>query len=281
MASALSAAHSEQIIHRDFKSQNVMLVGRRQESPEADMISTAELRVVVTDFGLARVVAEDGGRSLTMGDFVGSPSYMAPEQIEGGAVTPPTDIYALGVVMYEMITGTQPFIGETPLATAIERLKEPAPSPRLHLPDLDPRWAESSDRQPMIVPRTPATNTPAVGPVWRSSHPGPARDNSPATKPQGRVPSLQAGIRFVTGEAKTLTDSALLLYRHGNLEARVAEILDDEGDVEQARQTQNRALSIYAATGERPGTAKALDVAVHVAIHKGDLNTARERTVSS
>ena len=65
---------------------------------------------------------------------------MAPEQVEGGPVTPATDIYAFGVVLFEMVTGTWPFKAETPLKTAVKRLQEPAPSPRLHVPDLPVVW---------------------------------------------------------------------------------------------------------------------------------------------
>jgi tetratricopeptide (TPR) repeat protein len=132
MAAALEAAHKEHIVHRDFKSQNVMLVPPRA--------GHTEMRAVVTDFGLARLFAADDVSNSTLGDFVGSPPYMAPEQVEGGEVTSAADIYALGVVMYEMVSGAQPFVGETPIATAVKRLREPAPSPRVRVPDLDPKW---------------------------------------------------------------------------------------------------------------------------------------------
>ncbi len=135
MASALAAAHQAHIIHRDFKSANVMLVGSGEST-----------RAVVTDFGLARGNHPDGS-SLTAlsrtGTIAGTPSYMAPEQVEGGPITPAADIYALGVVMYEMVTGTCPFIGENALAVATRRLTERAPSPRSHVPALDSRWEKA------------------------------------------------------------------------------------------------------------------------------------------
>jgi tetratricopeptide (TPR) repeat protein len=160
MAAALDAAHRAGITHRDFKSSNVMLVSQvasvpRPLSSEATNRPaqtptgrgglpgpTEELRAVVTDFGLARSAAslEEITRSLSGGSMVGTPAYMAPEQVEGGQITPATDIYALGVVMYEMLTGVQPFVADTPLAIALKRLKEAAPPPRMHVPDLDPVW---------------------------------------------------------------------------------------------------------------------------------------------
>ncbi|HEY2943204.1 MAG TPA: tetratricopeptide repeat protein [Vicinamibacteria bacterium] len=133
MTAALAAAHRAGIVHRDFKSGNVMLVPTE----------TQDTRTVVTDFGLARAVGalDISTSSLTgSGGMVGTSAYMAPEQVEGGDVTPAADIYALGVVIYEMVTATKPFVGDSPFSTALRRLKEPAPSPRLRVPDLDPVW---------------------------------------------------------------------------------------------------------------------------------------------
>src|SRR5687767_401978 len=128
MVAALEAAHREGIVHRDFKSGNVMLC-RADGDP----------RVVVTDFGLARGGDADPFATNANGGttgMMGSPAYMAPEQVEGGKVGPSADIYALGVVMFEMLTGEVPFKGETAMSCAIKRIKGPAPSPRVHLPDL-------------------------------------------------------------------------------------------------------------------------------------------------
>jgi len=131
MVAALSAAHAAGIVHRDFKSENVVLVA--DPSP---------LRAVVTDFGLARG-APAGDRfaaAVTGMGIVGSPGYMSPEQVEGGDITPAADLYALGVVIYEMMTAHLPFVGETPLQTAVKRLREDPLSPRVYAPDLDPIW---------------------------------------------------------------------------------------------------------------------------------------------
>ena len=137
MASGLTAAHRAGVVHRDFKSLNVMLV--KPGSPDG------ELRAVITDFGLAKRNSEDDRSNLSVslndaGEISGTPAYMSPEQVEGGAVTPATDVYAMGVVLFEMVTGARPFVADTPLKIAVKRLQEPAPSARIHVPDLDARW---------------------------------------------------------------------------------------------------------------------------------------------
>ena len=135
MAGALEAAHRAGVVHRDFKSANVMLVPQGPGAPG--------VRAVVTDFGLARRDPGAGGSIVTetlTAAVAGTPAYMAPEQIEGGPITAATDIYALGIVMYEMLTGRQPFGGETPLARMVERLKTAPVAPRAFVADLDPLW---------------------------------------------------------------------------------------------------------------------------------------------
>jgi len=103
MAEALAAAHEARVIHRDFKPSNVILVP-----------SETKTRAAVTDFGVARalepIASEAFSGLLTTPDqLVGTPPYMAPEQLEGSEATPATDFYALGLVMYEMVTGKLPF----------------------------------------------------------------------------------------------------------------------------------------------------------------------------
>jgi serine/threonine protein kinase len=99
MADALTAAHEAGIIHRDFKPSNVILIR-----------SAIGQKAVVTDFGLARSSLPESDSSLTeAGQMVGTLAYMAPEQLTHGEVTPSTDVYALGLVIYEMLTGRRPF----------------------------------------------------------------------------------------------------------------------------------------------------------------------------
>lgn len=86
-------------------------------------------RAVVTDFGLAWTGDAEGSRLSATGQFLGTPAYIAPEQIKGGEVGPAADVYAFGVVLFEMMTGRLPFEGATPMATALARLDRPPPAP--------------------------------------------------------------------------------------------------------------------------------------------------------
>jgi eukaryotic-like serine/threonine-protein kinase len=133
VAAGLDAAHASGVLHRDLKSGNVMLA--------AASGSSAGERAVVTDFGLARSMAPLGeaGSSLSESTaLVGTPAYMAPEQVEGLPLTPAVDQYALGVIAYEMLTGKRPFDGDSAMKVAALRLTSPPPPPRTHVPDLHP-----------------------------------------------------------------------------------------------------------------------------------------------
>jgi eukaryotic-like serine/threonine-protein kinase len=131
MAAALAAAHSAGVVHRDFKPGNVMLVN-----------ASGEERAVVTDFGLAlQQLQSEESHSLSTGPgLLGTPTYMAPEQLEGRPATSSSDIYALGLVIYEMVTGVRPFQGDTPMSAAMKRLSEPPSRPRKFEPNLNPLW---------------------------------------------------------------------------------------------------------------------------------------------
>jgi serine/threonine protein kinase len=106
---ALAAAHEKGVIHRDVKPGNV-LVG------QDDLVK-------LVDFGLAAVGQQMGSRLTKSGLLIGTPEYMAPEQISGQAVDGRADLYALGVLMYEMFSGTQPFAGENTVAILFQHLE--------------------------------------------------------------------------------------------------------------------------------------------------------------
>jgi serine/threonine protein kinase/Tfp pilus assembly protein PilF len=125
----LQAIHQAGIIHRDLKSQNIMLTSRNG-------LTCA----VLMDFGLAREISSSASAALTTltgpGVIVGTPNYMAPEQFAGTELSPATDVYALGIVLYELVTGRHPFAASSPIGAAILRGGRPclASSVRQGLP---------------------------------------------------------------------------------------------------------------------------------------------------
>ena len=132
MAAALDAAHRAGIVHRDFKPSNVIVAGSRE----------SEQRVVVTDFGLASSTEADitGERLSVSHSILGTPAYMAPEQLKGEAATPATDIYAFGLVVYEMLTGKPAFPAAAHFSGAVARLTTQPARPRGIRPDIDSQW---------------------------------------------------------------------------------------------------------------------------------------------
>jgi len=143
IAEGLEAMHVQDVIHRDFKPANVFLVRRAAETPGHH--GNVSVRAVITDFGIARALRssssheQDASVTSRMG-FIGTPAYMAPEQLIGGTLSAATDIYALGVMLYEALTGTVPFSGETAIEAAMKRLHQPPPMPSSLVKNLDPRW---------------------------------------------------------------------------------------------------------------------------------------------
>ena len=129
-ARALGAAHVQEIVHRDVKPQNVLLGG--------------EGGAKITDFGIARTLSEEG---LTMdGRVLGTTDYVSPEQALGQPVTGQSDVYSLGVVLYEMITGEVPFKGESPVAVAMMHVREEVPDVQLARPEVSAASAAVVER---------------------------------------------------------------------------------------------------------------------------------------
>jgi len=155
IAGALDAAHAFGVVHRDVKPSNVLLDVDAQNA-------------YLTDFGIASLSGDmarlmaPAAEPLTLtlvGTTIGTPSYMAPEQITGERVTPATDIYALGVVAYQLVTGQTPFTGETPLQVAVRQVSDPPRPPRQLRDDL-PAPAEAAILRALA--KTPADRFPTA-----------------------------------------------------------------------------------------------------------------------
>lgn len=129
---ALGAAHAAGILHRDLKPSNILL----------EPAQNGGIRAVITDFGLAWSQDSNSDAPLTRSGQLafGTPEYMSPEQIEGRELTPASDLYSLGLVIYQMITGAKAFGGNTPLFSALRRLNESPPPPSKIVPKLGQKW---------------------------------------------------------------------------------------------------------------------------------------------
>ena len=123
VAEALAYAHEQEVLHRDIKPSNVML--------------TPEGGIFLTDFGLARM-AQSGESTLSQDMMIGTPQYMSPEQAKGEKVDERTDIYSLGVVLFEMLTGRVPFSADTPYAVIHDHIYTSLPLPTAIKPDIFP-----------------------------------------------------------------------------------------------------------------------------------------------
>ncbi|WP_297569896.1 Stk1 family PASTA domain-containing Ser/Thr kinase [uncultured Anaerovibrio sp.] len=140
IASALEAAHKNNLVHCDIKPHNILVM--------------EDGHIKVTDFGIARAVS-----SSTMtydGDVMGSVHYFSPEQAKGTAITTKSDVYSLGVVLYEMLTGTLPFNGETPVSIALKHLQDVPVSIRQIKPSVPPVLEavvqKAMNKEPMLRP---------------------------------------------------------------------------------------------------------------------------------
>ena len=125
LAAALDFAHARGVIHRDIKPANILL--------------TPEGRLLLTDFGLVKILSDGQGAQIRLtgaGAPVGTPDYMSPEQVMGTEVDGRADQYSLGIILYQMITGTTPFQGETPMQIAAQQLHSQPTPPRMFRPEL-------------------------------------------------------------------------------------------------------------------------------------------------
>lgn len=125
IAHALNHSHQHKVVHRDVKPANILI----NESGQP----------MLSDFGIVKLTETDESQSLTgTGIMIGTPAYMAPEQIQGRTVDGRADIYALGIVFFELITGRKPYVANTPIELTLKHLHEPVPRPRQIVRDLPP-----------------------------------------------------------------------------------------------------------------------------------------------
>ncbi|MFJ6797833.1 protein kinase [Streptomyces sp. NPDC091268] len=217
LCSVLSAVHAVPIVHRDLKPRNVMV------RPDGTLS--------VLDLGVASVMETDTTRLTSTGSPIGSPAYMAPEQAMGGAVGPYTDLYALGVLLYELLSGNVPFAGSTALGVLHRHLYEPPLPVRrlrpeiphqleavlLHLLAKDPQDRPGSAQEvyEALAPLLPQQGSPSgpldpTRPFLRPQAPWPDRVQSvppqPTSPPQPAAPDVPAAVE----EAKKLLDQGLL-----------------------------------------------------------------------
>jgi protein kinase-like protein len=143
ICAALGEAHAREIAHRDLKPENILIA--------------RDGTVKVTDFGIARSVGTDATETRTI---TGTPAYMSPEQAQGKPVDRRSDIYSLGLVLYEMFTGHPAFQADTPIAAAMKHVDEAPPPPRQLEPDLPERIERAILR---CLEKNPAKRFPSVG----------------------------------------------------------------------------------------------------------------------
>jgi len=206
---ALAEAHRAGLIHRDVKPGNILL--------------TADGHAKIADFGIAKSVQEASLADLTVtGQVLGTPAYLAPEQLEGDAASPRSDIYALGVVLYEALVGTKPFTGTTPITVARAVVAgDHRPLGELR-PDLDPALVRTVER---AMATDPARRFASVSELAGALAAGPSAGTAGAAAPTLATPAgdtmvLDAGA--VSGAPLPAAGPVLTAARRPSLSLRLA-----------------------------------------------------------
>ncbi|NNC05040.1 protein kinase [Corallococcus exiguus] len=193
MLAALGAAHRAGVVHRDLKPANVFIV----EAPEAPV------SVKLVDFGIAKLMESRDNPLTADGLVLGTPEFMAPEQIRGGTVGPTTDLYAAGVMMFQLLTGTRPFQGES-VQVMFAHLEQSPPMPSSRLAGL-PKEVDALVLR--LLEKEPASRPPSAEAVREQLKRIPLREPPRApsfTKPEvaipagdGQTPSTQDALKAI------------------------------------------------------------------------------------
>ncbi len=207
IAAGLDAAHRQDVIHRDLKPANVMLVSDRQ----------GRQRPVIMDFGLAKPAEGRTGSMTQSGMLVGTPDYMAPEQFLEEPLTVATDIFAFGILIYEMASGSRPYPNESVIRAAVRRVSEP-PSLAALPPEVSAHWEPVLRR---ALARDPRRRYPSAGELARDLRDGTGRWRHTLH------PSRRA--LLVSGGAAAISMSSYVAWRRlsqwGRMEAPILMLL--------------------------------------------------------
>ena len=232
---ALGAAHQAGMVHRDVKPENVLI--------------TEDGRVKVADFGLARAVEQSNQGLTRTGTLMGTAAYLAPEQIEKGVADARSDVYAAGIMFYELLTGGQPHTGETPIAIAYQHVNEDVPRPSHFLPGLAPEVdalvTKATERDPRYRPSNAGQYLAKVLEVLKSlpDTSTPAQGHMAPVAPTGAAGVTMTAPQLIAGGAGPGTENATMVV---DMNAVDDGYDDDDYDEDGSWLSRNRLLVVGA-----------------------------------